>query len=332
VPESRVAGKLGRLPNDPEKPRLKLTPRIDTTVPAPPALVDWLSEVQSWPMYGNDRWGDCVWAMIGHAIEAYTTYGKGATVTLSDEAVLKGYSDVTGFDPGAGPPDHNPTDQGTVIQDALNYWKKTGVGGHKILAFAQVDHTNPDEIKAALNVFGALLVGVAFPASAMDQFDNHQPWDVVRNDGGIEGGHAVQVGHAQTDGVEYESVTWAAIEGITSAWWSKYVEECWIAITDDWLTTAGTSPQGVDLYGLGEDLASLTGEPNPFPQPTPGPTPTPDPGPSPTPQPPTPAPEPVSAADRTHAKALHRFLRDPFQYPRHRLADDARKWLASRGL
>src|SRR5437879_3603415 len=146
----------GRKPPHPEDthPRLKLAHFLTGTLPPVPATVDYLSKVTDWPMYGNDDWGDCVWAMIGHTIEAATAYGQGKTVEVTEADVLKGYSDVTGFDPHAGRPGENPTDQGTVIQDALSYWRKTGVGGHKILAFAQVDHRNQDEVATALYLFG----------------------------------------------------------------------------------------------------------------------------------------------------------------------------------
>jgi len=323
---SRAVGKFGRKPNDPSKPRLRLAGHL-TAVPPSPAVVDWLSKVQSWPMYGNDRYGDCVWAMIGHAVEAYTTYGQGSTVTVTEADVLKGYADVTGFNP-----DDPSTDQGTVIQDALNYWRKTGVGGHKILAFAQVDHTNMDELKAALNVFGALLIGVNFPRSAMDQFNSGQPWDVVGNDGGIEGGHAVHVGLDQTDGVTFKLVTWGALEGMTAAWWSAYVEEAWIAVAPEWLDASGHSPEGIDLYGLGEDLHEMTGQPNPFPAPSP--TPTPRPVPTPTPSP-GPSPEPVpapSGADVKFARVLRHFVQHPYLYSPHHLAREAQTWMTAEGL
>src|SRR2546425_8758875 len=127
------------------RPRLHLGQFLTGTYPPAPAVVDYTSKVPEWPMYGNDQYGDCVWAMIGHSIEAATSYGRGATVEVTDADVLKGYSDVTGFRP-----DDPSTDQGTVIQDALDYWRKTGVGGHKILAFAQVDIHNPSEVDAAL--------------------------------------------------------------------------------------------------------------------------------------------------------------------------------------
>jgi len=268
--------KLGRLPYNPDKPNLTIDQHLDSTVlPTPPATVDYLSNVKSWPMYGNDQYGDCVWAMIGHAIEAYSTYGEGQTITITEEDVIKGYEDVTGFNPN----DPN-TDQGTNIQDALNYWVKTGVGGHKILAFAEVK--NYANAKVALDVFGALLVGINFPESAMDQFNAGKPWDVVRGSQ-IEGGHAIHVGHMDTSNTTYQLVTWGQVEGMTQAFWDKYVEECWIVVAPEWFNAQGNSPTGVNLYGLGQDFAAITGKPNPFPNVNPQPTPTPNPTPTPEP-------------------------------------------------
>jgi hypothetical protein len=264
--------KLGRLPNDPAKPRLRLrlTPGA---APVVPAVADWMSRVVDWPMYANDRYGDCVFAMIGHTIQALSTYGQGTTATITDADVLAAYSAVTGFDP-----DDPSTDQGTVIQDALDYWRKHGIGGHKILAFAQIDHTDPTQVDAAVAQFGAVLLGINFPASAMEQFDAGQPWDVVRSDGGIEGGHAIPGGaYTATDG-RVRIVTWARSVEMTAAFARRYVEEAWVVIAPEWLSAAGADPAGVDLAGLGAQFSALTGEPSPF-GPTPGPAP--DPGPPP---------------------------------------------------
>ena len=255
----------GRKPPHPEsdRPRLKLAHFLTGELPPIPAEVDYLSRVADWPMYGNDQYGDCVWAMIGHTIEAATTYGQGQTVKVTDADVLKGYSDVTGFDP-----DDPSTDQGTVIQDALDYWRKKGVGGHKILAFAQVDHTNPDEVDAALYLFGHLQIGINFPASAMDQFNAGEPWDVVKHTT-IEGGHAIDQGALN------EFVTWAQRQRFTAAFWKKYVEEAWVAITPEWVSKAGLSPVGVDTAAMNSAFTRLTGKPGPFPTlPQPGPKPS----------------------------------------------------------
>lgn len=329
-------GKLGRLAPHPESthPRLKLTPHLKGTVPPNPAVADWLSKVAAWPMYGNDQWGDCVWAMIGHAIQAFSTYGEGSTITVTDADVLKGYHDVTGFNPNAGPPGENPTDQGTVIQDALKYWQKIGVAGHRILAYAKVDHTNPVEVDAAINLFGALMVGVNFAASAMEQFDADQPWTVVANDGGNEGGHAIHLGAYSTTEKDTRCVTWAKVQTIGDDWWAKYVEEAWIVISPEWLSASGVSPEGIDLEGLGADFAVLTGKPNPFPAPTP-PIPTPpNPGPTPVPVPPAPVPGPVpvDAADQALATAVKPWVREHHIGATGLIARDLRVWLSAKGL
>jgi hypothetical protein len=221
-------------------------------------------------MYGNDRYGDCVFAMIGHLIQAITTYGQGKTITVTEHDVLAAYSAVTGFNP-ADP----ATDQGTVIQDALSYWRKTGVAGHKILAFAEVNIHNPVEVDAAIGVFGALCLGVRFPANAMDQFNAGQPWTVAAADGGIEGGHAVPVGYYNTTARDTHVVTWARVQDVADAWWARYVEEAWVVVSPEWLDATGHSPEGLDLHGLGADFSTLTGKPNPFPAPGPVPVPPP---------------------------------------------------------
>jgi hypothetical protein len=313
--EPQRAGRLGRLPNDPSKPRLKLAPHLDTAVPPNPAVVDWLSRVDSWPMYGNDRYGDCVWAMIGHLIEAFSTYGGGSTVTVPEQALLDGYTAVTGFDPS-----DPSTDNGTVIQDALAYWLKVGVAGHKILAYAEVDIHNQTEVDAAINVFGALCLGVNLPNSAMDQFNAGQPWTVVTPDGGIDGGHAVPVGYYSTPGETVRVVTWARTQDVADAWWAQYVEEAWVVVAPEWLDATGHSPEGVDLHGLGEDFAVLTGKPNPFPvQPTPGPT-------------PVPAPPVVDPADQALVAALRPWLREHHVGDNHRAVTAVRTWMATKGL
>jgi hypothetical protein len=301
-----MAGKLGRLAPHPEDthPRLHLSRFLtgQPTYPPAPSLVDYLSRVTDWPMYGNDQWGDCVWAMIGHIIEAATFYATGTAVQVTTEALLKGYSDVTGFDPNAGPSGANPTDQGTVIQDALNYWRKVGIrlpDGrlHKILAFAQVDHGSDTECDAALNLFGHLAVGIEFPASAMEQFDAGKPWDVVRG-AHNEGGHAINQGLGRSAGND-EVVTWARRQQMTPRFAARYVEEKWVVILPEWVEANGSSPGGFDAAALNSAFTSMTGDPAPFPV-------QPQPGPPPVPVPPGPGPV-VDPVDRAFLTALNEF-------------------------
>jgi hypothetical protein len=270
-----ITFRSGRLHAQPARPQLRLGDYLTTTLPTPPASADWQSKVATWPMYGNDTLGDCTCAAVGHMIQAETTYGQGTTVTVPEQDVLAAYEAAGHYNPA----DPN-SDQGAYIQDVLAYWMKTGVAGHKILAYASVDVSNPVEIRQAIDLFGSVDVGFNFPASAMDQFNAGQAWDVV-NGSPVEGGHCVPVGAYSADGT-LTCVTWGALQKMTPAFWKAYADEAWVVITPDWLSAKGVDPQGLNLYQLGQDYAALTGKPNPIPQPqpTPSPTPSPKPGPS----------------------------------------------------
>jgi hypothetical protein len=269
----------GKLPAQPARPQLRLSTVLAERLTAPPASADWQDDRIVWPMYGNADWGDCVFAEIGHAVNQLTYYGTGAEVEPPEDDILNAYSKVTGFDPNAGPPGSNPTDQGTYIQDALKYWRKTGISGHKIVAYASLDVGNLDEIRQAIALFGSISIGMNFPDSAMDQFDTGQTWDVVKG-ARIEGGHCVLAGAYDKDGVGI--VTWGAETRMTWKFWQKYVDEAWVCLDEDGLTTAATYFTGAaSFYALGQEFASLTGQKNPVPTPQPQPTPVPTPPPAP---------------------------------------------------
>lgn len=267
--------KFGRLPEDTSKPRLTLAPHL--TAVTPPASADWYSHVQAWGVLGNRDWGDCVFAGNGHIIEQQTAYGEGGEFIVTDQEALLEYSLVTGFDPNAGPPGENPTDQGALIQDGLADLRKNGLAGQKITAFARVNETSQTEVKTALAEFGAMSFGVNLPQSAMDQFNAGQMWSVVSDDGGILGGHCV-TGFGYDDGSVY-LVSWGRVVPATWDWLAKYCDEAWAIVSAQWAGMGGKDPEGVDLAGLGAEFAALTGEPDPFPAPQP---------PSPIPPPPVP--------------------------------------------
>lgn len=268
----RPIGKRGLLPNDPAAGRITLTTQhlaalsaVLPELPISPLSVDDLSAVAAqpgaFPMFANNRIGDCVWAAIGHAIQVLTFLGSGIEFTVPEQALLDAYSAVTGWNP-ADP----STDRGTVIQEALDYWRTKGIDGHKIGAFAQVPLHNRALVEAALNIFGVAIVGVNLPKSAEDQFRNHQEWTVVEGSPDL-GGHCILAGAYQeisaTDVVPV-AVTWADLQSISDEWWSENVVEVWVVFTQDWCNAVGLSPRGTALAGLGQDFQSLTGEPNPF--------------------------------------------------------------------
>lgn len=321
--------KLGRLPVDHDKPKLHLSTLLAAAPPVP-TTIDYLTDVDDWPMYGNDTWGDCVEAAMCHATEAFTRYGQGTTTQPAADTGEKLYEAITGFNPN----DPN-SDQGTNVQDALGYWRKTGVDGDTIVAFAAVDYTKAAEVAAALYYFGHLLIGFNFPAYAMDQFNAGEPWHVQTANNQIDGGHCVNVGGIV--GANYQVVTWAQVQEMDGDFFAKYVEEAWVIVTHDWINAvSGDTPAGMDLAGFGEEFSTLTGDPNPFPGPDPTPVPDPPPVPDPGPVPdPTPAPAPGPAPDDVTvalARALHRIRRHPLRFVSRREDAAIDAWLEETGL
>ena len=65
---------LGKLEVKHDARNLKLARYIDDAVVLPevPKSIDWSAKVKSWPMYGNDKLGDCTCAAVGHMTEAWT--------------------------------------------------------------------------------------------------------------------------------------------------------------------------------------------------------------------------------------------------------------------
>jgi hypothetical protein len=201
-------------------------------------------------MFGNDSIGDCTCAGAANLLILMTCH-TGEVVIPSLDEVIGLYSAVTGYVPG-----DDSTDNGAAMTDVLAYLQSTGLAGHKILAWAQIDHTNLAHRQLGVDLFGATYVGVQLPASAQKQFSKGQSWEVVKHDS-IEGGHAIIHPGYGLEGGDY--VTWAKWDQkASSAWESAYIDEEYVLITEDWLNQATKqTPGGIDLPTLQADIALL---------------------------------------------------------------------------
>ena len=113
---------LGKLPVRTDVRTLSLARYVDHLVlPAPPMTFAETAKVGSWPMYANDRVGDCTIAAAGHMIEAWTAAARGEAVVIPEQAVLDAFEHVKLVDPATG-------EEGAVELDVLQYWRKEGIG------------------------------------------------------------------------------------------------------------------------------------------------------------------------------------------------------------
>lgn len=237
-----------------DKRTLALANYLDfDALPAAPASVNWAAKVTNLGMMQNDSIGDCTLAGAGHAIQTDTA-NNGSQVIVSDADIVTAYSAVTGYNP-ADP----STDQGAVETDVLNYWRKTGVGGHKIFAYTALEPKNKDHIKLAVNLFGGVYIGLALPISAQSQ----DVWHVAPGGSsgsaapGSWGGHCVEIIGYGPGGLK--CITWGAVKAMTWGFWYDYCDEAYATLSQDWAVGTKQAPSGFTFAQLQTDLNQVIG-------------------------------------------------------------------------
>ena len=245
-----AAQMLGKLPVRTDVRTLSLGRYVDPALlPPPPAAFDEATGIDTWPMYANDRIGDCTTAAAAHMIEAWTAAGRGQAVELPELAVLDAFEHVKRTDPVTG-------EEGAVELEVLRYWRKTGIGGHRIGAYARVAVHDHRLVQTAAWLFGGLYIGLQMPLIAQVQ----PVWDWTGSLSGPAlpgswGGHAVDVVRYDRNGLTV--VTWGRLQELTWSFWGRYCDEAYCILSDDFLKQ-GKSPNGFDLAALEADLALVT--------------------------------------------------------------------------
>ena len=229
---------------------LKMSRYVDATY-LPPAFADNTPfGFTAWGMMMNDTLGDCTIAAVGHATQIFSA-GK---ITEPDSIIESYYEKWCGYVPGKP-----STDQGGVEVDVLNDWKAQGFAGHVLEGYVDPQPGNWSHIAHSIAEFGGVYIGLQLPNSAMTQNENGEVWDVVANDGGIAGGHAVFCPAYHTLDPTYNkettitAITWGMKQKMTLAFWEKYTDESHTLLASAW------QPAGVNLAGLKADLAFMAG-------------------------------------------------------------------------
>jgi hypothetical protein len=272
----------------PKRARAISLSRILTgTVPTHPTAADYLATLGGgWQMRGNDVAGDCVavaWANIRRLLTAIA----GAEYYPTQDEVWAVYkTQNSGFDPNGTAETNGPGsshDNGMDIQTLLEYLTKRG----DILAFARVNPSSPDEVKAAIAIFGFVWTGIDVQQANETEFDQGKPWNYHRSSPDA-GGHSVITGGYGNPGTgplggDERFITWAEETSFTDSYWSHKVEEAWAVIFPEHLKHPNFLA-GIDLAAFEAAWTEITTKPfpvvmPPIPVPTPPPTPTPAPDP-----------------------------------------------------
>ena len=153
----------------------------------------------------------------------------------------------------------SPDDDGCVLLDVLNYWRKNPICGVQLGAYAAVNPQDQDEAEVALEIFGGLYAGAQLPLAAQTQ----DVWGVAPAPSpqspvpGSWGGHCIPFG--KYDAQRVSCVTWGAVKDATWPWLQEYVDELYALISPDWPNGAGVTPEGLDMAALRSDLEQVSG-------------------------------------------------------------------------
>ena len=263
----RVPGKYGR--RTPKRaPMLKLGPLLTGVAPEHPAAADYLSAMGGgWQILGNDTAGDCVavtWANVRRLVTK--TLGGAENYPSLDEVWAVYKTQNPDFDPN-GTADTNgpgsPADQGMDVQTLLEYLVSTpGPDGVKAIFFAGVDVTNPDEVKAAVAIFGYVWTGINVLQVNMQEFSDSEPFDYDPSSP-VDGGHSVITAGYGTPGAgalggDERFITWAQETSFTDAFWANDVEEAFVVVWPEHLGSKAFL-EGVDQAQLAADFQEITG-------------------------------------------------------------------------
>jgi hypothetical protein len=157
-------------------------------------------------------------------------------------------------------------------------------------AFAELNATNPDAIRAAMLNFRGVLVGCSLTDQAENEFNNSQPWEVTPQEQPDPSmGHDILL--VAYDQLSYKFVTWGATQLALVDWELGEVQagdlEAWVFITQE-----DADRNGVDMQALKAEILALGGTQDVPPGPAPdAPPPQPGPAPQPSPAPPAPLPD-----------------------------------------
>ena len=180
------------------------------------------------------------------------TAANGNLFVPTDDDIQKAYIANSGFDPETG-----DNDNGCTLSDVLDYWKNTGIGGHKIGAYVQIDEKNYNHIAAAIYWFGGVVSAIEVDQFMEDQFNAGEEWKVPINPLTWKplGGHGVPLLAFQPH--QFNLITWAKNQAMSYNCWWKVGEEAWCAISEDFVSGEKKAPNGFDMSALVTDLQNI---------------------------------------------------------------------------
>lgn len=246
--------RLGRQPraHNPSVPKLTaLMASLPTPLKSIPLCANYTAGMRAnFGMMLNDQLGDCTCAAYYHARQIWSSFSRLQEVTPPDSDVLALYEANCGYNP------KNPaTDQGGVEQDVLTYLLNTGAPGcEPIIAFAEVDARDADQLRRTIYECGVAYLGINLPSHILGAGEPPAVWD-YKSGAGIDGGHAIILCGYTIDG--FELVSWGRKYFATNEFIAAYCEEAYAIADGEWIKNTGLTPLNMSVAQLETQMEAL---------------------------------------------------------------------------
>jgi hypothetical protein len=207
-----------------------------------PPSANWYAAVDSWPMLGNDNYGDCVPCGAIHCLQSRLTYAE-KPVTFGDQDALNLYGRWGNYP---------AKDEGCVMSEAMADWAKNGIPlpdgtTDTPTSYVTVNPKITYRIQLGISQCGSVMMGIECPEAWLD-IDSGALMDIPDGVGEIAGGHCVLlVGYEPTAlGLEFDAISWGARYRMTERAMLAVADEAYAILDRDWLDADGVNPAGVD--------------------------------------------------------------------------------------
>jgi hypothetical protein len=207
-------------------------------LPKIPSHFGHASLYTDWLMLGNgpdnsvfpgfEGCGDCAWAGPGHAEMEAARTSKRPAANFTGAAIVKQYSEYSGYDPKTG-----ANDNGSNPQDVFEWRQEKGLVDadgtvFKIGEVVSLEPGNLTELWEAAYLFEDCGIGFAVQEAQEDQFARGLPWDYVHGSP-IVGGHWVEV-MGRPNSTYGALITWGQRQLFTHAFYEQLNDEsfAWI--------------------------------------------------------------------------------------------------------
>jgi hypothetical protein len=242
---------LGKKPPLRDERTLQFEAYLGPALSPAPSHINYASAVARWPIYANDRYGDCTCAGAGHMIQNWRTHSGARPRKPTTREVVEFYSYFT----TPGP------ENGVEMLRVLRHWRGSGLAGDRISAYARLRLKNIEEVKQSIYLFGGCYIGVMLPKFITNADDKLAPrWSVPREGAHGAGASDPNGGHCipafAYDARNLYVVTWGALKAMTWEFYLAYADEAYVVLSTDWLKD-GRTPEGFDFNQLRSDLRAL---------------------------------------------------------------------------